>query len=502
MKMRLTAAALALLLLLSAAAACGSAKEQPADTTASDINVTAAETEEALSDLEMRLAEPDDLPEADYNGYQFRLVIENNKDREYLLEAETGDVVDDVVYQRNLAVEERYGIKMVLGHQASHRENAAWIIKQVAAGDDSFDLVSSHVVALSGAAINGSFINWYDLPYINFEKPWWSRSNIEDLTYSGVAFLGIGDFALNAVGQTWCMYFDKQQAENYNIGDVYGIVEDSKWTLAKQNELTKGVYADLDGDNTRSAEDFYGFSISWGSALNTYVWAFDNPVCRKQPDGRIDIVFKTEKMPSICEAIYSLLYENETTFYGGTGYKSPIDGSNQVTGRDKFLYGKTLFATAFLEHAIYYFRELESDFGIIPYPKWNEEQADYYTMVDGGHAAMGVPVTIQDAERTGIIVEALNAESYRRVIPVYIETALKTKYTRDSESVRIVELLLRQRVFDFGYVYDNWQGCSFWMQDMMNQKNADFESYYAKNSSKMETHYQNVFEIFEEAAGS
>ena len=53
MKMRLTAAALALLLLLSAAAACGSAKEQPADTTASDINVTAAETEEAL-DLEMR----------------------------------------------------------------------------------------------------------------------------------------------------------------------------------------------------------------------------------------------------------------------------------------------------------------------------------------------------------------------------------------------------------------------------------------------------------------
>ena len=123
-------------------------------------------------------------------------------------------------------------------------------------------------------------------------------------------------------------------------------------------------------------------------------------------------------------------------------------------------------------------------------------------MVDGGHAAMGVPVTIQDAERTGIIVEALNAESYRRVIPVYIETALKTKYTRDSESVRIVELLLRQRVFDFGYVYDNWQGCSFWMQDMMNQKNADFESYYAKNSSKMETHYQNVFEIFEEAAGS
>ena len=36
---------------------------------------------------------------------------------------------------------------------------------------------------------------WYDVPHVNFEKPWWSDSTVDDLTVNGRAFLAIGDFA-------------------------------------------------------------------------------------------------------------------------------------------------------------------------------------------------------------------------------------------------------------------------------------------------------------------
>ena len=66
-------------------------------------------------------------------------------------------------------------------------------------------------------------------------------------------------------------------------------------------------------------------------------------------------------------------------------------------------------------------------------------------MVDGSHDILAVPITATNLERTGIITEALSAESYKRVIPAYYETALKTKYARDDESVQMLDMIANSR---------------------------------------------------------
>lgn len=140
---------------------------------------------------------------------------------------------------------------------------------------------------------------------------------------------------------------------------------------------------------------------------------------------------------------------------------------------------------------------MENDYGILPYPKWDEAQTEYYTMVDGSHDILAVPITATNLERTGIITEALSAESYKRVIPAYYETALKTKYARDDESVQMLDMIANSRVFDIGYVYDGWSGASFIFQELISANNTSFESTWASRQSSIEAHYNEVIEFFE-----
>ncbi|MFQ9149198.1 MAG: hypothetical protein ACLR5G_13490 [Eubacteriales bacterium] len=38
---------------------------------------------------------------------------------------------------------------------------------------------------------------------------------------------------------TYAMYFNKKLAEDLNTGDIYGLVNDGKWTLDKMAELSR-----------------------------------------------------------------------------------------------------------------------------------------------------------------------------------------------------------------------------------------------------------------------
>ena len=61
----------------------------------------------------------------------------------------------------------------------------------------------------------------------------------------------------------------------------------------------------------------------------------------------------------------------------------------------------------------------------------------------------------------------------------------------------MLDLIMDSRVFDFGYVYDNWKGMSFYPERLLGeQKSRDFESYYAANSAAAIEHYNDVLEFY------
>lgn len=433
----------------------------------------------------------DDLETVDYGGRDFRIVT--HQPQEFYFEEEErnqGDLMKDAKFARNETVENRFNVNIKLGYTGTYSEVSSYVSKTVLAGTDEFDLLLGMAVDTGSLVLKKLFLNWYDIENVNFDKPWWAESNKNELTVNGVCPIAVSDFAFSSIASTFCMSFNKNLAASYEMGNLYEIVLDGKWTFDKLIELVKGVYVD-DGNDKRDSADFYGMAHSNGSSVNTYLWSFDNPVCKKDEEGVPQIAIKTDKINNIVNDIYDLIYNT-----GGVYYE-PAAASGTSYPSDMFLAKKAIFVTSQLGSYISEgFRNFEDDYGVIPYPKYDENQKDYLTMADGYHSVLAVPKTVKDTAFVGTIVEALSAETWKTVTPTFYEIALKTRYLRDDESKEVLDLIINGRTFDFGYIYDGWQGYSFALQTMMNNGNANFESYYTTRFSSARYRYKSVVKAF------
>ncbi|MCL2098856.1 MAG: hypothetical protein FWH24_00275 [Oscillospiraceae bacterium] len=447
-------------------------------------NITEAEPAEPESAEDLRLSIPDDLPERNFNGYEFRVIARERDDFVQEVGAdleEIGEVINDAIYYRNAAVEERFNIKI----KGTHMNMPQTAVKNaVLAGEDAYDLMLSQVVETGSTVVEGNYLDWFGLPYVNLDKPWYINNAADTLSVNNKAYIMSGEYCLSILRFTYCKYFNKQIAADFGIPDFYTTVRNGQWTIDYVNDIVKQVHTDINGDGVMDDQDLYGFTSDFYSAAITYQYALDNPVTRKDEHDIPQLDFYTPKMVLIVEKVYNLFFENEGALVGTWGVSGPIWNE----GRAMFLNG--LFWSA--EDM----RTSDIDYGILPYPKFDESQEQYYTMSDGAHSIMTVPTTISDPERTGIIIEALNAESYKRVIPPYYEIALKVKYTRDDESVQVLDMILEGRYFDFGYIYDGWKGAAFLLQDLLSSQRRDFASLYERREAAAQRHYQTIIDKY------
>jgi hypothetical protein len=54
----------------------------------------------------------------------------------------------------------------------------------------------------------------------------------------------------------------------------------------------------------------------------------------------------------------------------------------------------------------------------------------------------------------GMILEAMSAHSYYDLQNEYVEVSLKTRYARDDESEAMLDIILNNRVFDPGVIFN------------------------------------------------
>ena len=434
----------------------------------------------------------DGLPEKDYGGRQFRIVT-HIPGEFYIEEGERnqGDLIKDAKFARNQAVENRFNVELTLGYTGTYSEVSSYVSKTVLSGSDEFELLMGMAVDTGALVTKKLFLNWHDIENINFDKPWWSKSTVDELTYDGKCAIAVSDLNFSSITATYCMIFNKNLAASYELGNIYDIVLSGKWTIDKLHEMVKDLYVD-DGNDKRDENDFYGIYHDHGSHVCTYLWAFYNPVCKKDEEGVPQIAIKTDKIDSIVTTLYDMLYNTNGVFYD-VAYKN-----EKGLSRTKFYEKKAVFATATLSVPTdEKLRNFEDDYGIVPYPKYDEAQAEYKTMSDGYHSVLAIPKTVKDTEFVGTIVEALSAETWKTVTPTLYEIALKTRYLRDSESKEVLDLVINGRTFDFGFIYDGWVGFSFCLQDILASGSSSFQSYYDKRFKQARLQYKTVVKALE-----
>ena len=490
------------LLLLISLISCGAgdaADTNSADTQANDD--TAAKSDEIIEDdisnMKVRENAKDNLPGKSFDGKDFTILQRTEWGYEFSADSENGDTVNDAVYKRNLAVEDRFNVKLNIveadGVWGKQDTFINMVVNSVAAGDGAFDLIAGYAAYMPRLSAQGLVMNLHELPYLDFEQAWWSTDLMNNLTINGKMFFTTGDISLSLWEDILAIYFNKQLIADYNVENPYDLVRSGKWTIDKLAEICKGIYVDVNGDGQLSEDsDIFGYATDTTNFTDAFYGAFDSPVIKKDDNGIPYHAQNTEKMASITEKIYNFMWNNPGV------YANPISSAEpENLYRHIFEGNRAMFIPELLGNA-QTLRGMDTDFGIIPYPKWDEAQENYLTTSVAYFSLFCVPVTETDLEMAGIITEALCFESYKTVIPAFYDVALKSKYSRDDDSAEMLDTIRNGLTFDFGKIYVTELAYSMnILRNLMTEKRSDSASEFAKNEKAYDAALEKVLQTFE-----
>jgi hypothetical protein len=472
-------------------AACGGDNSSaPADTDAADTTLASEET------VTENPFDPK-LPEKDYGGANFTILTKGvsayNEWGEMSIwtESENGEVLNDAIYGRNRDVEEQFNI-VIKEFQSGSPSNDTK--KSVQAGDNAYDIVMPAFGDCGSLAASGFFIDMHDLQYVDFTKNWWDQRSIEDLSIMKRLYFVGSDISYLNNDATWCTMFNKEMIVSYGVPSPYDLVAENKWTYDNYYTTYSNIYQDLDGDGKQSAYDCYA-NLTQNENFNAmFLGSGERLISKDENDVPQIGLGSSERTVSIIDIIsrimndkvFSLNYHN----YGNLGY--------HLWTTQMFEESRGLFWITNLQIVIR-LRNLETAFGIVPVPKYSEDQDKYANVVWTVGSYVAVPKSSGDIERTGIILEALAAKSTEVLRPAYYDKALTGKYLRDDESVQQLDIIIGERVYDLGLAY-NFGGIADILPGLISKNSTDIASELAKKGEKIQTSIDKTLESFDENA--
>ena len=447
------------------------------------------------SDVEIEsTGETDILAHLPKDKYNEDFMIVTATASEFYREDSEGDRIDYAIYMRNATIEERFGVNI-------KTSSFNWTVLQdqvdtiIKANDLSvMDLVAGYAVYSNQMMLAGQARNWKEVDYIDLSADWWSKSILDNLTLNDQVYILVGDMQFSAIEFTYCMFYNKKHAVTYNVGDVYETVMSGNWTFETLQDMVKTVgRKDLNADNRYNAKDFYGFMTAKGTPVNNYVWAFENPVFTRDQNDELQYSFYTKKLTTICSQLVTFLFRNDGVHFDNS------EELNDVV--NMFANDQCLFVNAMFHYTSHQLRDMPTDsWGVLPYPKWNKKQTTYITGADGMHTGLFAPnfptASEKKLQKLGVITEAMTALSRDGVRVEYYDKALKSKYIGDPKEAKMIDLIMDNRIFDFGYIYLSFDSPFYYIQDTVPNRNADIASYYARKKDSLEASISKMYDMF------
>lgn len=477
-----------ILLLVLLLITCSCSKTQTVAETTAVVETTTAETEEELkSNL------PNDL---DLNGME--LIIFHTSDDMFAEESLelSGDVVNDAIFKRNSTVMEQLNVSLVYMENDDY-DCAPEVRASVLAGSDDFQIVSGSQWIVAPLVLENTLMNLAVGSYLDLEQPWWAVAyNREAAIGDDVRFFITGDITLCALKRMSCMYFNKSFYENIygDPNDMYGIILDGDWTLDKFGELGSGCYSDLNGDGVKNKDDQYGYGVITANLTDHFTYDAGIRASTRDSSGIPELTINNEKTINFTEKLYDIYYNND-----GVYVFEPTGDSVDKVMPAKFAAGEMLYNPGWFYTADR-LRDMESDYGVIPFPKYNEKEEKYLSLMHDTILVYCCPITIGNKfEPSCAVMEALAFEGYRLTLPAYYDVALKIKYVRDSDddALKIVDMIHDGATTDFAYIYNyTLNGIGLIMRQLMGSKSADFASKYAQLSGSALKLFDELIELY------
>ncbi len=499
MKSKLWIALALVLVLLLAVSACDDG-DKPVDTPTNESDVPESVEEE--TEPTWRETIELDLPEYEIKDKTITILGTTGgwaSKTDIFADELNNNTVNDAVWERNQAIADDYGVEIefLSGGNEPYGSATSFMYNLVAGGDNSVDIVNCSILATFKMGLQHLLADLNsEIDYIDFSQPWWDAGMREAFTIQDRLFFAVSDMNNIAYQNTWVMLYNKRLMDNLGYEDdfVFDSVRDGTWTLDTYGKIVKGYAKDLNNDNQMTEVDQYGTAFQ-SSGPDGFLLAAGMRYSERDEDG--NIVFKPlddkglailNKVTDLCKAGVSYNSHNKK--------QNTAHATDPDNGRAMYREARAIFWTETLG-SVEVFRDMEDDFGIIPLPKYDEEQETYKSFIHhGSGTCVAVPRNAEDLSDSGYMLEVLSNYSYNMVTPKYFGRVVEGKYSRDVDSLdmlynyvtqdRIVEMVIVGR-------YNNF--CDQ-IVDAINQGNPIFASLFKRSQRAVETGIQETNDAY------
>lgn len=429
---KLISVILLLCMLLTAFAACTDDEKPPVDT----------------NDEQQETAEPnylDSLPTMDLGGQEFKFLISSQHETFYDQEAETGDIVESACFARNLSIEERYNVDIVYtamdGNSSGQTEFQGAITNSLQAGQqDAFRLIIGQNYYCLPLFTQGAYHNLRESDVIDFDAEWSHKMINENGTVNGKLYGGSGAIVISQLTHALALAYNKRIFVDYGLAeqyDIYQIVREGKWTWALFYEMVT-AFDDVDED---AANVVYGFENFHHAAVGLHAGMGNNPIVKNAEGEYTMDDYYNDRL----ESIYSRIRE----FFNDHAAVATTEQLQKLTNGNGGSYiDHLLFYMNYL-HGLVEMEKVENrPVGVLPAPKYDEEQAEYYTHIMRDDLYY-IPANV-DFETSALMVEALNYETYKVVYPEYWDKVVELRSADTSEDREMIQLLASTVYSSFG----------------------------------------------------
>lgn len=364
---------------------------------------------------------------------------------------ESGDVIDDAIFNRNISVEERLGIEFeYVEEKGASSDYAQWIVKAETdwASDNSYDIYAGYSRSAPLMTLKGMTANLLEYPESFFaDMPWWPTALTEECTINDKLYFCSGDISTNLLWMMIGTFYNKELYEQYFAGQKspMDMVEDNEWTMDVFFSMAKDIYED-DGNGSRDAADFYGHLI-----YDTNIDAFQTSagvtsIERDEDAGlRVSEAWNSQRCADACALVGEYIKADGVFVKDDTKIRDIFyeERALFITDRLFIVAGKDSQETG----------KIEFSYGLVPQPKFSADQDKYLTNVGHPFTMYAVNSQSKNIEAAVTTLEALGSANHRTVTPAVFEVAMKVRYTDDPQTSSMYDTLREGISFDIGRLY-------------------------------------------------
>lgn len=388
----------------------------------------------------------------------FLVLDSENFGREYYCE-EITDSLSREVYNRNASIEKQLGVKLKFTKKIARMDDqyASYNLNITNAGNSGlgeYDIISNTAGYGTVPALLSFYLNWYDakLKYFDFDKPWWNQYYQQAAEVMGKTYFMVGDINLSVFDRIIAIYFNHNLCRTYDIDPeaLINMVIDKKWTYERLYELTHEIYDDRNNNGEKDDKDFFGLiGLNESENHEGFLYSFDLHLIETGDDGMHYVVSDKDKLTKLDTAMTKL-----QTLWDTEGCMSTVgtDNNSRIFAEKRAVFNMDVLYHYAATNAM--LRSLDDVYGVLPLPMYDEHQAAYYSGVQDMHNVMSLMNHgYMNHEAVSAVLELMAQKSYESVRPYYYEKIVKLRYSSDSASSKVFDILLGSARWDFADVY-------------------------------------------------